>query len=85
MVWGVLVIAAATAILFSSFFTETWAREAHAAAECGRARDLPPHTYRSLLAKGRWLRAITRWLRVCAVLYLLIGLLADWLCLNLIR
>src|SRR6266568_6796308 len=33
MVWGVLVIALATGILFCSFFTETWARDARDAAE----------------------------------------------------
>ncbi|WP_040823419.1 hypothetical protein [Nocardia jiangxiensis] len=82
MVWGVLVVAVATAILFSSFFTETWAREAAQRAE---APDLPAHTYRSLRSRQRHMQAVTRWLRVAAVLYLLIGLFADWLCLTLVR
>ncbi|MQY17483.1 hypothetical protein [Nocardia macrotermitis] len=82
MIWGVLVVAIATAILFSSFFTETWAREAAQRADDPAA---PAHTHRALWDRQRRLQAITRWLRMCAVLYLLIGLLADWLCLTVVR
>lgn len=42
-------------------------------------------TYLRLCAQARRLHAVTRWLRVCAVMYLLLGLGADWLCSSLIR
>ncbi len=85
MVWGVLVVAVATGILFSSFFTETWAREARDAAQLAEDRDSPPADYRLSRGRQRRLQAITRWLRTAASLYLLIGLLVDWLCVNSIR
>ncbi|MBU3064412.1 hypothetical protein KO481_23120 [Nocardia sp. NEAU-G5] len=129
MVWGVLVIALATGILFSSFFTETWAQDARYAAEsmgpavgpeprrlgpgAAWSRELPPSSsvmpaertidrepaertidrepavreqaYVMLCAQARRLDAITRWLRVCSALYLLLGIGADWLCSTLIR
>lgn len=119
VVWGVVVIALATGILFCSFFTETWAQDARDAAEsvareprlhglgAAWALELPPPTSNAPLeqtfdrapspemcarachpapcAEADRLHAVTGWLRVCAVMYLLLGLGADWLCTTLIR
>jgi len=50
-----------------------------------REAEVPSQAYRTLRAQQRRLRGVTRWLRVCAVGYLLVGLAAVWLCTTVIR